>query len=298
MSKNTEDVLMRAYSDSIRHTKFRGQLLGTGETVYGGFFQHSKVLLCPVGITEEDIENNTEYLIATTVLDEEGKESIKLHQVDPSTVSLFTNKYDKDNKEIYTGDTVVYVNKEFVVKYRLGDFYLYSTDKQRPLRGIKYSKLRVLSDRPVQPSCLNLDHLGIKAKAIHNDTWYRGGCSYDENLNQMNVLLNNGLSDWNLPAPISAMRVKPDTCELSLGILDEDGTSAYTGDIVEFTEDIILNPTTHIKKNTRAVIIRLPGEVCIRTSEILIPMQDLITEGNKLINAVIVNNIHDLEVAK
>lgn len=280
------------------YIKFRGNLKTTGEAVFGGFFRHSKVLLCPVGITEDDIKDNIEYLIATTVKDADGKGSVKLHEVDPNTVSLYTNYYDKNNIEIYTGDTVVYVNKEFVVKYAEGSFYLYSTDKQRPLRGIKFSSLQVLTDRPTQPSCLDLEQLDIKAKATHNDTWYRGGCSYDEATEQMNVLLNNGVGDWNLPVPISAMRIQPDTCGLSLGITDEDGISAYTGDILEFTEDISINPTTHIKKNTRAVILLQSGEVCVRSAKMILSVQDLLTDGNKLDKAVIVNNIHDLEVAK
>lgn len=289
------DQLCNEYERTI--IKFRGNLKTTGEAVFGGFFRHSKVLLCPVGITEDDIKNNIEYLIATTVKDEDGKGSVKLHEVDPKTVSLFTNYYDKDNTEIYTGDTVVYVNKEFVVKYRLGSFYLYSEDKQRPLRGIKYSKLQVLSDRLTQPSGLNLDHLDIKAKATHNNTWYRGGCSYDEATNQMNVLLNNGVGDWNLPVSISAMPIQPDTCGLFLGVIDEDGTSAYTGDIIEFTGDIDISSTTRIKKNTRATIHMFPGEVCVRTSERIISLQELIKDGKKLDKAVIVHNVHDLEEA-
>jgi hypothetical protein len=48
------------------HIQFRGNVIPKGEVVYGGLVKHSKVTLCPVGITEEDINNNLEHLIAVT----------------------------------------------------------------------------------------------------------------------------------------------------------------------------------------------------------------------------------------
>ena len=75
-----------------------------------------------MGITEEDINNNLEHLIAVTVSTKKGKNDVNLYLVDPKTVSLCTNMIDRSGEAVFTGDMVLYEGKEYVVKFKAGEF--------------------------------------------------------------------------------------------------------------------------------------------------------------------------------
>lgn len=278
------------------HIQFRGNVISKGEVVYGGLVKHSKVTLCPVGITEEDINNNLEHLIAVTVSTKKGKNDVNLYLVDPKTVSLCTNMIDRSGEAVFTGDMVLYEGKEYVVKFKAGEFYL-EGERRRSLNSTASYAVKVLKDRPVQEDCLDLDAIEIKSKVFEINGWARGGFSYNEETKRLDTLITDGFSDWNLPVSIMAMKIRDNIYGFGFGVVDEDGTRAYTGDIIKFTADVEVDDFICIRKDLRAVILMAHGGVHICYGGMLIPIQDVL-QDNKLRSATIVSNIHEVEINK
>ena len=88
-----------------RTIKFRGKRIDNGEWVYG------------------DLEYNRAKNIARIHTYDEDGEYLMQHSVDPATVGQFTGLLDKNGKEIYEGDIVVYGSHcKHIVEFKHGMF--------------------------------------------------------------------------------------------------------------------------------------------------------------------------------
>ena len=108
--------------------------------------------------------------------------------------------------------------------------------------------MKVLKDRPVQEDCLDLDAIEIKSKVFEINGWARGGFSYNEETKRLDTLITDGFSDWNLPVSIMAMKIRDNIYGFGFGVVDEDGTRAYTWDIIKFTDDVEVDDFICIRK--------------------------------------------------
>lgn len=282
------DLLQEYLRFSNPHIQFRGNLTTTGETVYGGFARHSKVSLCPVGITEEDIKNNLEHLIAVT-----AKGKVHLYAVAPDTLSLHTNLIDRNGVEVYTGDIVKYKDKEYWIEFSLGAFYLAGGSRRIPLYMLSSHDVQVLTDRPVKAGCVDLQSFEIKAQVLEMKRWVRGGFSYNIDNQRLDTLITDGLSDWNLPVQIRAMKIREATYCFGFGVVDEAGVQAYTGDILEFTGDVAVDDFVNIKAGQRGVMLMAHGGIHVICGGNMIAIQDLLSD-NKIKQAKVVNNVFEV----
>lgn len=94
----------------MREILFRGKRLDNGEWVEG-FYNH-----IPCGRFSED-----EHMIQTVF--ENGKIGM-LHDIDPSTVGQYTGLKDKNGKMIWEEDIVKVDEKNYEVKFILGQFFI------------------------------------------------------------------------------------------------------------------------------------------------------------------------------
>lgn len=108
-----------------REIKFRGKKIDTQQWVYGGFHLHEKVQLCGLSLTKEDAEKNKVHLIVSDKMaDWNMPKDIEAHTIIPDTIGQFTGVVDKNGKEIYEDDILTQGEKNYMVSFRNGGFWI------------------------------------------------------------------------------------------------------------------------------------------------------------------------------
>lgn len=106
--------------------KFRAKGINNGKWYYGTYFKHQKVTHCCLGYepTESEIEEDYEhYIIFSGFADWELPKPISMVQVLKETVGMFTGIYDRENKEIFSGDILVdETGRDWIVYLSKGGF--------------------------------------------------------------------------------------------------------------------------------------------------------------------------------
>jgi uncharacterized phage protein (TIGR01671 family) len=131
-----------------RQIKFRGKRIGDGDWVFG-YLTHL------TGMHKTCIKSDGYY-----ISDEQGRQPI--HLVEESTVGQFTGLLDKNGKEIYEGDIVLYETDFFSKEERIiiGDYQLLSLKQKYDLFPHRFNVCAIYWD--VDESRFALNHVQDK----------------------------------------------------------------------------------------------------------------------------------------